>query len=136
MQSSFVTSFPFILHLVIELPAAFAFAFSPSTTLSVPQPYAHAVIRQYALLLLSTNIIAAIFIFRGHKACTIDNDGLTERRVAGALALYHCGPLIRAGRRIWRGEEDKRGLSGQPWVHSVAHAVCGLALAGRSMDWW
>ena len=136
MHSNFEMSIPFLLHLLVELPAAFAFAIYPSATLPVPQPYAHAVIRQYALLLLSINIIAAIFIFRDHEAYTIDYDGLTERRVAGALALYHCGPLIRAGRRIWKGEKGKRGLSGQPWVHFVAHTVCGMALAGRNTNWW
>lgn len=133
MSSEFLTSVPFILHIIIELPAALSFAFFPSATLSIAQPHAQAVIRQYALLLLSTIIIAAVFSLQdrgGH------GPNMPERGVASALALYHLGPLIRAGHRSRRGEGTGRGLLGQPWLHVLVHVLCCLALGGRGWLWW
>ncbi len=133
MLSAISTSFPFVLHILVETPAALTFALSPSATLSVPQPHAEAVIRQYALLLLSSNLVAAIFIFRDQS---IDDCAWLESRVAAALGLYHLGPMTRAVARSWRNEVRGRGLLEQPWVHAWVHAVCFVALAGRGMHWW
>ncbi|KAI4280105.1 MAG: hypothetical protein L6R35_005975 [Caloplaca aegaea] len=72
---------PFLLHMIVELPASIAFFLNPSMTLSQSQPHAHAVIRQYALLLMSSNIIAYNFIFRSPDE--------TSASVAAALAVYH-----------------------------------------------
>ena len=135
-----ITAWPFILHTLIELPACFAFALFPSATLSTPQPHAHALIRQYAVLLLSTNLIAGSFIFRSHKILlSCDDTGYVQCWVAFSLALYHLGPLMRAGSRIWEGwgrmtrEKDTLAM---PWVHAMSHLVCLTALAGRSVDFW
>lgn len=111
----------FLLHILIELPASIAFFLKPSMTLSQPQPHAHAVIRQYALLLMSSNLIAYAFLFRPADE--------TSRFVAAALAVYHLGPLGRAGSRIGGGEaRGVKGL-GSPWVHLVVHAACFVLLS-------
>ena len=73
---------PFFLHILGEFGASVGFFFRPSQTLQRPQPHAHGVIRQYALLLTSTNLIAAIFLTQNHPT-------EISRKVAGALALYH-----------------------------------------------
>lgn len=133
MSSGFLASLPFILHIIIELPAATSFALTPSATLSIPQPHAQGVIRQYALLLLSTIIIAASFVLQD---CRGEEPKMPERSVASALALYHLGPLIRAANRSQRGEGTGRGLLGQPWLHVLVHVLCCLALSGRGWLWW
>lgn len=133
MSSGFLTSVPFILHIVIELPAALSFALFPSATLSIPQPHAQAVIRQYALLLLSTIIIAAVFVQQNQKG---HGPKMPERGVASALALYHLGPLVRAVHRFGRKQGTGRGFLGQPWLHVLVHVLCCLALGGRGWLWW
>ena len=133
MSMRFLGSLPFILHIVIELPAALSFAFSPSATLSKPQPYAQAVIRQYALLLLSTIIIAAVFVPGDRKG---DRPKIEERNVASALGLYHLGPMIRAAHRFRSGEGTERYLLGQPWLHVLVHVLCCILLGGRGCLWW
>ncbi|KAI9820033.1 MAG: hypothetical protein M1827_006604 [Pycnora praestabilis] len=112
---------PFLLHLLVEVPPCINFFFNPDGQLAKPQPYAHAVIRQYAMLLLSTNIIAAIFIVR-------PTDEIA-RQVAGALAVYHIGPMLRALERL-RGEDDEptanKGPSslGGPGAHWAIEFLC------------
>lgn len=133
MSSSFLASIPFILHIAVELPAAISFAIFPSATLLISQPHAQAVIRQYALLLISTIIVAAVFIPQTGKG---DGAEMQERGVAGALALYHLGPLIRAAHRSWKGEGTGRHLLGHPWIHVFVHFLCCLSLAGRGGLWW
>ena len=133
MLSGFLASVPFILHIAIELPAAISFLFFPSATLSLPQPHAHAVIRQYSLLLLSTIIIAAGFVPQDWRG---DGPKIQERTVASALALYHLGPLIRAAHRSWTGEGSGRHLLGQPWLHVLVHMLCCLSLGGRGCLLW
>ena len=102
---------PFFVHILGEFGASAGFFLRPSQTLRRPQPEAHAVIRQYALLLTSTNLIAAIFLFQDHATTT-------STKVAGALALYHLGPLTRAVMKVWTGERMGiwEGLGGA-WVH-------------------
>lgn len=137
MLSASLASFPFIFHVLVELPAAFAFMLSPSSTLSRPQQEAHAVIRQYGLLLLSTNAIASIFIFEDrHRSPNDDQSWRIEAWVAGSLAVYHLGPLLRAGSRSWKAEGRTGTLLEQPWVHALVHGVNLISLAGRSLHWW
>ncbi|KAL8832041.1 MAG: hypothetical protein Q9170_005038 [Blastenia crenularia] len=120
----------FFFHILIELPASIAFLANPSMTLSQPQPHAHAVIRQYALLLMSSNIIAYTFLFR-------PADGVSGA-VAAALALYHVGPLVRAGYRIrsgYGGRVHEKGLGGLgPRVHLIAHLIGLIALAREAVQ--
>ncbi|KAL9052935.1 MAG: hypothetical protein Q9206_004110 [Seirophora lacunosa] len=54
---------PFLFHIIVEVPASIAFFLHPSMTLSQRQGHAHAVIRQYALLLMASNLIAYAFSF-------------------------------------------------------------------------
>ena len=113
---------PFFLHIIGEFGASAGFFLHPSQTLRQPQPDAHPVIRQYALLLTSTNLIAAIFLFQD-RATTVST------RVAGALALYHLGPLTRAGLKVRACE--KMGIwegIGGAWVHVVFHSLVTAAL--------
>ncbi|KAK2627774.1 hypothetical protein QTJ16_002420 [Diplocarpon rosae] len=122
---------PFLIHVFLETPASLNFFFRPNNQLSSPAPQAHALIKQYAVLLLSSSLIALVFAFR-------EADD-TSRRVAGALAVYHVAPLMRAVERIGAGVEGKkererealRGVGGRgkaegdlggPWVHAVMHA--------------
>ena len=104
-----------VLHLVIETTAAINFLLRPSATLSIPQPHSHGVIRQYALLLLTTNIIAAAVLDRAV------NDELSGHIVA-ALALYHTGPFVRAVSKIRRGNADD--ILGGAWLHALSHLLC------------
>jgi hypothetical protein len=117
---------PFWLHLLIELPASTNFFFAPSEQLSSPAPQAHMILKQYAVLLFVSALIALIFALR-----PIDG---TSRRVAGALSVYHLAPLVRAGSRIMEGSgEYGKGLGG-PVFHLVVHAVCFAGLLGSSLS--
>jgi len=141
-SSSFLspTHLPFLLHLLIELPASLSFYFSPSSQLPRSTPSAHALIRQYAILLLSTNLIALIFLL--HPPPTDSVAELLRGNVAGALAVYHVAPVVRAVSRIiggaGRGEGRRggwRGLGG-PWVHLVGHSGCLVALDRLFFEVW
>jgi hypothetical protein len=111
---------PFWFHLLIELPASINFFLQPSEQLSSPAPQAHAIIRQYAVLLFVSNLIALIFALR-------PVDG-TSRNVASALSVYHLAPLMRAGSRIVEGGgEYGKGLGG-PALHLVVHGLCFAGL--------
>jgi hypothetical protein len=111
---------PFWAHIAAELPASINFFLRPSEQLSSPAPQAHAIIRQYAILLLVSNIIALIFALRPVDA--------TSQHVGGALSLYHAAPFVRAARRILSGDEGYRGGLGGPAVHLVMHSVCLMTL--------
>ncbi|KAI4117013.1 MAG: hypothetical protein LQ345_002670 [Seirophora villosa] len=113
---------PFLLHIIVEFPASIAFFLHPSMTLPQRQAQAHAVIRQYALLLMASNLIAYAFVFR-------PADGRSAS-VAAALAIYHLGPLIRAGSRVrGRGAMEREGrFLSNTWVHLIAHFVCLVSL--------
>ncbi|KAG4417273.1 hypothetical protein IFR04_009563 [Cadophora malorum] len=117
----------FIFHALLEVPASLNFFFRPNEQLSSAAPQAHALIRQYAVLLMSSNIVALIFAFR-----PLDE---TSRRVAGALAVYHAAPLVRAvGRVAYQGEGYGKGLGG-PWAHAVLHAGALGALGWLLVGW-
>lgn len=115
---AFLGRLPFWLHILIELPASLNFYFNPSEQLPSPAPQAHAIIRQYAVLLLVSNIIAGIFALR-----PLDR---TSRNVAGAFAVYHVAPLMRALSRVGRANYGE-GLGG-PVVHVIVHGICFLGL--------
>lgn len=119
-------SIPFFLHILTEMPASGGFLLRPSLTLQTPQPAAHGVIRQYALLLASSTLIAATFLFQPPST--------TSCQVAGALALYHIGPLVRALSRARAGESvgGWKGLGG-PWVHAGFHSFCVAALTQEAL---
>ena len=123
----------FLLHAIVETPAAIMFFIRPSRQLGVYTPSAHVVIRQYALLLLTSVLIASIFILR-------PPDKLSGQ-VAGALAVYHIGPCLRSlSQLISRGgvresRSQTQPLDGpsffEPVLYAVAHAVTGVLLASN-----
>jgi hypothetical protein len=111
---------PFWVHILTELPASINFFLRPSEQLSSPAPQAHAIIKQYAILLLVSSIIALIFALRPVDA--------TSRNVGGALAIYHAAPLMRAARRIVSNHDGYGGGLGGPVLHLVVHCVCLVTL--------
>ena len=113
-----IVQFAFLLHMIIETAASINFILRPSATFLVPQPHSHGVIRQYALLLISSNIIAAVMLNREVDA--------TSGNIAGALGVYHFGPLVRAVSRIVE-KSSGSGING-PWLHAFAHMLCGTCL--------
>lgn len=114
-------SMAFVLHIVIEVPAAINFMFQPSKQLAVYTPHAHAVIRQYAVLLLSSILIAALFAPR-----PVDDLG---RGVAGSLAIYHVGPFLRSwGRLRSQAKQSLPVLISEAALYLVCHLLCGTAL--------
>jgi hypothetical protein len=113
-------TFSFFLHAIVETPACLNFLFFPDDQLPVAAPQAHAIIRQYAVLLFCSVMIAVIFAYRAIP-------DITSRSVAGALALYHIGPLVRAWSRIdIRAPSDRQRLPllKDPFLHFVVHSVC------------
>jgi hypothetical protein len=114
------------LHILVEIPATIGFLLFPSASLRKPQPQAHAVIRQYGMLLGSTNLIVAVLLISRFSMPGVVYEVL-ERRVAGALALYHLGSLSRAAARIYCGENAQSVFTG-PWLHMLLHAVCFATL--------
>lgn len=116
---------PFWIHIAIESPASINFFVNPSDQLTSPAAQAHAIIRQYGVLLFISNLIALIFALR--------NVDKTSRRVAGALAVYHLAPLVRAGGRVVGGDAlFGKGLGG-PVVHLIVHGICFLGLAALGL---
>ena len=111
---------PFVLHLLVEIPAAISLMLAPDGQLAQPQPLARPLIRQYAVLLVSMNMIAAIFIMRPPDQ--------TSYQVAGAMAVYHVAPLTRACSRL-RGRDEKiasgsAAALGGPLLHCIVHVLC------------
>ena len=134
MSTFNLRSIPFVCHIILEVPAAFAFALFPSATLRSPQPDAHAVIRQYALLLTSTVIIAIIFGLSSRNEEIVDPLILRlQRQVAGALALYHFSPMLRA---VIRLQDSTDRSSHWAFLHLLSHGVGGTILTGRALDLW
>jgi hypothetical protein len=52
-----------------------------------------------------------------------------QRRVNGALALYHIGPLVRATVRMCNREASPNVFAG-PWLHFWLHGVLFVVLFG------
>lgn len=110
---------PFVLHLLVEIPASINFLLAPAFQLERSDTNGRAVIRQYATLLLSMNIIATIFVFRAADKTTGD--------VAGAMAVYHVAPTARALYTILRGGPGVRREAhalGGPIIHLIVHITC------------
>src|SRR5271156_445940 len=113
---------PFLLHVIIESPAFLNFLIFPSGQLGTTTPQAHAVVRQYAALILSSILISVAFVRR-----PLDE---TSGHVAGGLALYHIAPSARAFARLRRRAEFGKGLIfSEAGLYFVAHSICFGALA-------
>jgi hypothetical protein len=115
-----LVTYPFLVHAVLEIPASLNFLLNPSGQLGVYSPQAHPVIRQYAVLLLSSILIALSFALR-------DADELSGQ-VAGALAIYHLAPILRAAGRL-----TGRQAVWQPLLFFASHGFC---LAGLLACCW
>ena len=117
----------YLLHVLVEIPAAINFFLFPSRQLGVHTPQAHPVIRQYALLLFSSVLIALVFARR-------PEDQLSGQ-VAGALAIYHIGPAVRSASRLRQHLNQanlvKQGLAhlSEPALYLIVHIVTGTLLA-------
>jgi hypothetical protein len=116
-----------LLHVLVETPAMIGFLLFPSSTLTQPQPHAHAVVRQYGLLLGTTNLIIILILFLNLPEWETDTLDELQRRVAGALALYHVGPLLRALTRIVNGRKGHQ-IAANPWLHGSLHVLCLVLL--------
>lgn len=121
-------SAPFLLHIIIEFPAAIAFAYKPSGTLPVMQSGAHAIIRQYALLLMSSNFIAGCLALQDNQLPGLN---AVSQGVAASLAVYHLGPAVRAIGRVRRRDEGQSFFANS-WLHVSVHMLSATALLGRA----
>lgn len=113
----------FLLHIAIEIPAAINFMLYPSSQMVHGEytPRAHGIVRQYALLLLSSILIALVFITR-------PADDLS-RAVAGSLAVYHIGPALRSIARLRRlPHQYRRLLLSEGFLYLILHVMCGTLL--------
>lgn len=112
----------FVFHAAIEVPATLNFMFFPSKQLGVYTPHAHPIIRQYALLLLTSVLISLIFATR-------PTDDLTQA-VAGSLSLYHIGPSLRSvGRLRQQSARSQSLMLSEAFLYLVLHVICGTMLA-------
>jgi len=111
----------FLFHIIIETPALFNFFVFPSKQLGTHTPHAHAVIRQYAVLILTSNLVALNFVWR-----PVDE---LSGKIAGALAVYHIAPSVRSIIRLQRQAHDGRPLiPSEAFLYLVVHTICGAAL--------
>ncbi|EXJ87018.1 hypothetical protein A1O3_03975 [Capronia epimyces CBS 606.96] len=111
----------FVLHSVVEVPACLNFFLFPSDQLGRESPHAHAVVRQYAVLLFSSVLVAVAFVGR-----PVDD---LSGRVAAALALYHIAPSVRSLARLTRQAQLRQPLVlSEAFLYLIVHALCGAAL--------
>ncbi|KAF4979551.1 hypothetical protein FZEAL_4255 [Fusarium zealandicum] len=111
---------PFLIHALIETPAALTFILRPSSHLQPLTPPAALLLQSLGGLLLTSNLIALIFVRR-----PFDD---VARHVALAFAFWHIWPCYRACVRL-RGsalEEEAPATTrtlGGPVVHLGVHLV-------------
>lgn len=111
----------FLLHIVFEIPACLQFFILPSRQLGVSTPHAHALIRQYAVLLLSSVLIACVFVTRPPSE--------VSAQCAGALVVYHVAPAFRSVARLRRQARSKQPVFiSEAFLYLIVHSVCGVFL--------
>jgi hypothetical protein len=116
---------PFLLHIVVETPAAFTFIFTPDRQLQDCSPAARLVLRQYGGLLLTSNLVCLAAIAAGDL-------GSVETYLAVALGSYHVWPCHRAWTRLTRkvtGDVQGEATLGGPLVHLAVHSMLCLLFA-------
>jgi len=124
-------SLPFLLHLLIETPAAVSFIFRPHKQLPRCSPAAVLILRQYGALLLATNLVCLVVLWEElQKEANANHPPPTQRRrlLSAALGTYHAWPIHRAVARLRRDVpgDDAAAASvlGGPLLHLVAHLLC------------
>ncbi|RGP77511.1 hypothetical protein FLONG3_4430 [Fusarium longipes] len=110
---------PFLVHALIETPAALTFILKPSTQLQPLPPSAALIVQSFGGSILATNLIALAFIRR-----PFDD---VARHVALAFAFWHIWPCYRAYMRM-SGYTEKEEASvtktfGGPKAHLGVHVV-------------
>lgn len=108
---------PFLVHILIETPAAFTFIFTPDKQLQDVSPAARLITQQYGGLLIASNLICLVIIFAAGW-------GDVERMIGAALGFYHLWPCVRAWSRlrtIIPGDVHGKAALGGPAVHLVVH---------------
>lgn len=111
----------FVLHAAIEIPAAINFMLFPSKQLGKNTPNAHPVVRQYALLLVSSVLIAIAFAIRSTDEIS--------RTVAGCLAVYHLGPALRSLSRLAaQYQRSEALLMSEAFLYLTCHVLTGVSL--------
>jgi hypothetical protein len=121
LEKMAIGSAGYLLHVLIEIPAAITFFLAPSRQLGSHTPQAHAVIRQYAILLLSSVVIALAFAWQPENELS--------GSVAGALALYHIGPGVRSTTRLAQAMQTGTGPFWEPALYLAVHTLAGAILA-------
>ncbi|KIV89744.1 hypothetical protein PV10_07124 [Exophiala mesophila] len=117
----YTSNLGFLLHIIFELPACIQFFMLPSRQLGIYTPHAHALMRQYAVLLFSSVLIAGIFVTRPPSE--------VSAQCAGALATYHVAPALRSIARLQRQIQSKQAvLISEAMLFLVVHSVCGVFL--------
>ncbi|KAF5670583.1 hypothetical protein FHETE_4490 [Fusarium heterosporum] len=110
---------PFLVHVLIETPAAFTFIFRPSSQLQPLPPSAALILQSFGGLLLTSNLIALILIRRPFDDVT--------RQAALAFSFWHIWPCHRAYMRMCGyTKEDEASTTktlGGPVVHLGVHAA-------------
>jgi hypothetical protein len=109
----------FLLHTVVELPAAFTFIFRPNVQLPNASPDAVLILRNYGGLLLATVGLSSAMYWRN----SFDS---VSQTVAFSLASYHVWPLARAVSRL----RHNIGLEGQQGKTLGGPALAGALHAG------
>ncbi|KAK4176826.1 hypothetical protein QBC36DRAFT_300807 [Triangularia setosa] len=120
---------PLLLHLLTEIPACLSFLLVPEAQLPRATPEATLILRNFGGLLLSTNLIALLFILRSHFDCL-------SALVTLCLGAYHIWPIYRAYSRLrdaklaqGKKENEKQNkVLGGPVVHFWVHIGCLAAL--------
>jgi hypothetical protein len=111
----------FLIHIAIEIPACLSFYLFPSRQLGTYTPYAHPVIRQYAVLLFATVLVAMVFLRH-----PIDE---TSGKVAGALAVYHIAPSLRSIERLTRQSRTRQlTFLSEAALYLLVHVLCCATL--------
>ncbi len=118
---------PFLLHGLVALPASVNYlriALHLPLTARLPdlqlQLQTRFILISYALLLLSTSVTSLVLAFG------LSLSPSTERSLAGGMAVYHFGPILRAYSRL---QDLDRGTElGGPGVHLVVHVFVLAAL--------
>ncbi|KAF3801735.1 hypothetical protein GCG54_00014951 [Colletotrichum gloeosporioides] len=122
---------PFLLHALVETAGASSFILKPQSQLPKPSAAAQLVLQSFGGLLLSTNLICLVFLWRP------DFDD-TSRLVAASLSFWHVWPCYRAYVRLTDPRVDGTNSGqvktlGGPTVHLGAHAVLFLAFLGAAV---